>query len=87
MRVDAYMPFGEEEAQWKAQLLRIHDSQHQRNLRSRGYGFDERILQGNRASARELGLKEEYAEVFEVQQLSRCSRLASMPGQPRPVAR
>ena len=67
MRPDLYMPFDQDEANWKAELLRFHDSQHQRNLRSRGHGFDDRILDVNRAIARELSLKSEYAEVFEVE--------------------
>jgi len=66
MRTDAYMPFGKEEAEWKAKLLLFHDSQHQRNLNTRGHGFDERILAGNREFARELGIEAEYAEAFEV---------------------
>jgi len=66
MRADLYMPFGQEDAEWKGALLRCHDSQHQRNLRSRGRGFDERILEVNRAIARDLSLPEEYAEAFEI---------------------
>ena len=67
MRMDLYMPFEQAEAAWKAELLRFHDSQHQRNLRSRGYGFDERILGLNRSIARDLSLHHEYAEAFEVE--------------------
>lgn len=67
LRMDVYTPFGEDEAMWKAELLRFHDSQHQRNLNTRGHGFDERILNLNRQVARELGIAEEYAEVFEVE--------------------
>jgi LmbE family N-acetylglucosaminyl deacetylase len=67
MRTDLYMPFDQDEAKWKAQLLRFHDSQHQRNLRTRGHGFDDRILNVNRAIARELLLKWEYAEAFEIE--------------------
>jgi LmbE family N-acetylglucosaminyl deacetylase len=66
MRNDLYMPFDRKEAAWKAELLRFHDSQHQRNLRTRGYGFDERILNDNRASAGALAIAQTYAEVFEV---------------------
>jgi len=65
MCTDLYMPFGPDEAAWKAELLRFHDSQQQRNLRTRGRGFDERILAANRATARELALADEYAEAFE----------------------
>lgn len=65
MRTDLYFPFGEDEAAWKGELLRFHDTQHQRNLNSRGYGFDKRILDLNQQSAKELGLNPSYAEVFE----------------------
>jgi LmbE family N-acetylglucosaminyl deacetylase len=67
MRTDLYMPFGQDTANWKAKLLRFHDSQHQRNLRTRGHGFDERILAVNREIARDLALADEYAEAFEVE--------------------
>ena len=66
MRMDFYMPFGPEEAEWKAALLRCHDSQQQRNLNTRGHGFDARILECNRCIARELSLDAPYAEAFEV---------------------
>jgi LmbE family N-acetylglucosaminyl deacetylase len=69
MRKDLYLPFGAELAMWKGALLRMHRSQQQRNLNTRGYGFDERILQVNRRSAAELGLREDYAEAFEMQWL------------------
>ena len=67
LRTDIYTAFGEEDAQWKAQLLRFHDSQQQRNLNTRGHGFDKRILDTNRQIARELGLQAPYAEAFEVE--------------------
>lgn len=67
MRIDLYMPFGAEQADWKAEMLRCHDSQHRRNLRTRGHGFDERILDVNRTIARELNLPAGYAEAFEVE--------------------
>jgi LmbE family N-acetylglucosaminyl deacetylase len=67
MRPDLYFPFGEAEAGWKAELLRFHDSQQQRNLNTRGYGFDERILKHNRQLACELSLNEPYAEAFELE--------------------
>jgi hypothetical protein len=67
MRTDLYMPFGQDEANWKAKLLRFHDSQHKRNLRTRGIGFDDRILDVNRAIAHELSLSSEYAEAFEIE--------------------
>jgi len=67
MRHDLYTVFGPEEAEWKAKLLRFHQSQHQRNLNTRGYGFDERILRGNRETARRLSKNNMFAEVFEIQ--------------------
>lgn len=66
MRHDLYYPFGHEEAAWKAELLRFHNSQQQRNLNTRGHGFDERVLALDRQTAHELSLAEPYAEVFEV---------------------
>jgi LmbE family N-acetylglucosaminyl deacetylase len=66
MRTDLYMPFGGDLAAWKAELLRFHDTQHQRNLNTRGHGFDDRILEVNRTISRELSLGVEYAEAFEV---------------------
>ncbi len=65
-RIDVYTGFGPDEAAWKAALLRCHWTQHQRNLRRRGIGFDERILQVNRAIAAELGLDLPGAEAFEL---------------------
>jgi LmbE family N-acetylglucosaminyl deacetylase len=67
MRADFYLSFGGNEAAWKAELLRFHDTQQQRNLNTRGYGFDERILTHNRQIARELSLDEPYAEAFELE--------------------
>lgn len=55
MRVDLVMPYDAESAAWKAALLRCHGSQHERNLRSRGIGFDERILAPERAAATPFG--------------------------------
>ena len=72
MRADLYSPFDESEAAWKAEMLRFHDTQHQRNLVTRGRGLDERILNGNRQFAQELSLGEPYAEVFEVQTYKAC---------------
>jgi len=73
MRADLHFGFGEEDAAWKAQLLRFHRSQQERNLRARGSGFDARVLEVNRRAARELGLAVEYAEVFELQALGQQS--------------
>jgi hypothetical protein len=61
------MYFGEEEAEWKGQLLRFHRSQHERNLRTRGHGFDERVLRINRETAATAAGSMRYAEVFELQ--------------------
>jgi|WetSurMetagenome_2_1015567.scaffolds.fasta_scaffold221024_2 LmbE family N-acetylglucosaminyl deacetylase len=66
MREDIALPFDAETAAWKAGLLRCHRSQHERNLRTRGHGFDERILRGDRAAAARLGFGEPYAETFEL---------------------
>jgi hypothetical protein len=51
MRDEVVTFFGPEEAEWKAELLRFHDSQQQRNLNIRGYGLDERILRLNHETA------------------------------------
>lgn len=67
MRKDFYLAFDETDAQWKSRLLRYHDSQHQRNLRDRGYGFDDRVLMLNRKTATELGIAEPYAASFELE--------------------
>jgi len=67
MRQDVYTLFGETEALWKGELLRFHRTQHERNLRTRQHGIDERILRVNREAARELGREAEYAEVFELE--------------------
>jgi LmbE family N-acetylglucosaminyl deacetylase len=67
MRVDAYTAFGDEEAGWKARLLRFHRSQQQRNLNTRKKGFDDRILDVNRQAATELRLPAPYAEAFELE--------------------
>jgi LmbE family N-acetylglucosaminyl deacetylase len=67
MRTDLSMPFGRDEAESNAALLRLHDSQHQRNLHTRDHGFDERILDANRATSRDLNLADEYAEDFEME--------------------
>ena len=67
MRPDLYTYFGEEEAAWKAQLLRFHRSQQERNLKTRGQGFDQRVLEVNRQAAADAGGPMPYAEVFELQ--------------------
>lgn len=72
MRTDLYFPFGTREAAWKAELLRFHDSQQQRNLNQRGHGFDERVLTLNREIAEELSLEEPYAESFEIEWINKA---------------
>ena len=67
LRRDLYTIFGPQEAAWKAELLRCHRSQDERNRHSRGHGFDERILAVNRRTAQLAGLPEEYAEAFELE--------------------
>ncbi len=69
MRTDVVTPFGQDEADWKAALLRCHRSQTARNLAARGSGLDERILALNRTIAREAAVAEPYAEAFELPQL------------------
>jgi LmbE family N-acetylglucosaminyl deacetylase len=69
MRVDLHFDFGAEEAAWKARLLRCHRSQQERNLRTRGTGFDARVLEVNRQAAQALGLRLPYAETFELMPL------------------
>ena len=67
MRTDYYTFFGVSEANWKAELLRHHISQHQRNLNTRGHGLDERVLQVNRNIAKDGGSAAPYAEAFEIE--------------------
>jgi LmbE family N-acetylglucosaminyl deacetylase len=69
MRIDLYFEFGEEEAAWKGQLLRFHRSQQARNLRTRGSGFDARVLQVNRQAAQGLPTGLPYAECFQLLRL------------------
>jgi LmbE family N-acetylglucosaminyl deacetylase len=80
MRSDVFLGFGEKAAAWKAELLRFHQSQHQRNLNQRGHGLDDRILSVNRQSAEECGSGTQYAEEFELE-LFRVSRLADIVGE------
>lgn len=75
MRSDVTMCFDEIDAAWKAQLLRMHVSQHERNLKARGYGFDERVLRVNREAAIAGGYKTDYAEVFELREYRRLERI------------
>lgn len=55
LRIDLITPYDMETAAWKGALLRCHRSQHERNLRSRGMGFDERILAPEREAAVPFG--------------------------------
>ncbi|WP_188394672.1 PIG-L deacetylase family protein [Oxalicibacterium flavum] len=65
IRTDLYLPFDDADAAWKAELLRLHRSQHQRNLNTRGKGFDERVLDINRKAG--AALDASFAEIFEVE--------------------
>ena len=74
IRNDLFVLFGEESADWKGALLMVHHSQQQRNIHSRGMGFDERILHMNHLSYRRLQEifphadgPAKYAEVFEIE--------------------
>ncbi len=67
MRVDAYLPFDESDSQWKRQMLRFHRSQQVRNLKQRGSGLDDRILELNARIAAGLRIDASYAEGFEVE--------------------
>lgn len=73
MRHDLYLAFDEAQASWKGELLRLHDTQHQRNLNTRGHGFDARVLAVNQATARTLNLSAPYAEAFELERWPRAS--------------
>ncbi len=73
IKPNAFMPFDSAQAKWKAELLRHHKSQHSRNLKMRGYGFDERILNVSRKIAKDYNLDCEYAELFEVRTMSDLS--------------
>ena len=67
MKAEVFTVFDTEDAAWKGELLRIHASQHQRNLNTRNCGFDERVLRENRKAAeRFLNRADAYAEAFEV---------------------
>jgi len=67
MRYDLITPFDQKGAQWKGELLRLHQSQHQRNLNKRKCGFDARILNLNRQIAEEVLNEAEFAEAFELE--------------------
>ena len=65
MRRDLFTPYDAETREWKAEMLRLHESQHVRNLETRGVGFDSRILAPELVNAKELarGTKE-WEEVW-----------------------
>ena len=63
MRVELIAPYDPAMAEWKAALLRCHRSQHERNLRTRGIGFDERIIAPDREAGERYGFY--AAESFE----------------------
>jgi len=67
IRIDVYTPFGHAEAEWKREMLRFHQSQHTRNLQTRGAGFDDRILRVNETLATELGVADGFAEGFQLE--------------------
>lgn len=67
IRNDVIAVFRKEEAEWKRELLRFHKSQHDRNLRTRNHGFDERILNFNKKDAEALGMQNMYVELFELE--------------------
>jgi LmbE family N-acetylglucosaminyl deacetylase len=67
MRDDVLTVFTAAEAAWKGELLRFHQTQHQRNLRTRQHGIDARILRVNRQTAARLQISAEYAESFELE--------------------
>ena len=82
MRKDLFVLFNEEDARWKGNLLKNHDSQQQRNLRSRKTGFDERILRMNHESWRQLcetafpdGPPDRYAEAFEIELFDEVNKI------------
>ena len=66
-RTDLFMPFDETAATWKRRLLLHHRSQEDRNRRQRGRGFDDRILDLNRAAAAGLSGGAPYAETFQLE--------------------
>lgn len=68
MNHDIYSFFSDSDAEWKSKMLRLHVSQHVRNLMTRGQGFDDRILSDNLCYAGLSPLKHSpeycYSEVF-----------------------
>ena len=74
MQCNVYLGFGETGAAWKAELLRFHQSQQQRNLNQRGHGIDDRILRMDQQSAKACSANSPYAEIYELE-LFRASNL------------
>jgi len=60
--------FNEQDAEWKRELLGYHLSQQDRNQKTRGSGFDDRVLGLNRLIAQDLDLDQPYAEAFALEQ-------------------
>lgn len=77
MREDVITGFDAAQAEWKATLLRFHQTQHQRNLNTRGHGIDDRILRTNREAAGRWGNRTAYAETFELECFLRAESKAS----------
>jgi len=67
MRNDLYTLFGDKMEAWKRRMLRYHQSQQHRNMKTRGHGIDDRILDMNKKAAEALGRDHEFAEVFELE--------------------
>ncbi len=74
MRDNLFVIFNEQYAKWKGVLLRAHDSQQMRNIKTRRSGFDDRILEINRHGFDRLPYyyrpklsSVNYAEVFELE--------------------
>lgn len=88
IRVDAFTGFDDAAADWKRRLLLCHDSQHRRNLNARRIGFDERILDFNRRTAREIPGAGPYAETFEIEFFSPVPpEAAAAPPEEQPAVR
>jgi LmbE family N-acetylglucosaminyl deacetylase len=73
IRLDTYIDFDKETALWKRKMLCFHQSQQARNLQTRGIGFDDRILNVNAEIAREINIKSQYAEGFQIELLDRAT--------------
>ncbi len=66
-RLDVYTAFDETISLWKREMLRFHQSQHTRNLETRGIGFDDRILNINTEIASQIDTYSKYAEGFQIE--------------------